>query len=355
MLAESKLFLDESTQFHARQMRGLRWHLTLNQEDFEKFIKSFYENVTGKSQSFSEIQIHFDKIGFDYLKMFQEWFRQLFLGWLPVNLVLKIFACYMNEGIKIYYRMGYAACRVLKKDILACKDPNVMKDMIRNKLLNMDKKLSKKVIKKGFELTLKKIKKEFSKVEVDTTNLEKVKVHYRPHIARSSSIVKDDAFETLWEWIPNRNKLSDPELVYSSYKDGFSLRAVYAKCADYNGCSMIMILKSDQNTIFGAFIDEVFSCESSKFVGSDECFVFSLYPEDKKYPCQKKEASHLLAAKEYFAIGDGLDGPAIHLDEDLLNGHSYHSESYGNPQFNGKKDKLDSEFKCLSMEVYILE
>ena len=36
MLSHSKELLDETNQFNARLMRGLRWHFTLKEEDFEK-------------------------------------------------------------------------------------------------------------------------------------------------------------------------------------------------------------------------------------------------------------------------------------------------------------------------------
>jgi len=36
MLEESVRLLDESGQYAAEEMKGLRWHFTLNKEDFEK-------------------------------------------------------------------------------------------------------------------------------------------------------------------------------------------------------------------------------------------------------------------------------------------------------------------------------
>ena len=37
MLQESARLLDETQQYMAEEMKGLRWHLTLNREDFEKY------------------------------------------------------------------------------------------------------------------------------------------------------------------------------------------------------------------------------------------------------------------------------------------------------------------------------
>ena len=49
------------------------------------------------------------------------------------------------------------------------------------------------------------------------------------------------------------------------------------------------------------------------------------------------------------------NGSAIYLDEELLNGHSYCCDTYGSPQLNGKTETNETEFKCLGMEIYIIE
>lgn len=43
----------------------------------------------------------------------------LFIGYLHFPTVLRFFIMFMNEGIKIYFRMCYALCFMLKDEILA--------------------------------------------------------------------------------------------------------------------------------------------------------------------------------------------------------------------------------------------
>lgn len=47
--------------------------------------------------------------------------NNLFLGYLHLPAVLKLFILFLNEGIKIYLRMSYALCFMLKDEILAVK------------------------------------------------------------------------------------------------------------------------------------------------------------------------------------------------------------------------------------------
>jgi len=38
----------------------------------------------------------------------------------------------------------------------------------------------------------------------------------------------------------------------------------------------------------------------------------------------------MICNSRYLSIGAGGDGPAIRIDDDLLNGHSYRSKTYEN-------------------------
>lgn len=62
--------------------------------------------------------MHFKDIGFDYIDLFMDIMNSLFSGYLNFGTVIKIFAMYTNEGIKVYFRFMYALCRVIYKDIL---------------------------------------------------------------------------------------------------------------------------------------------------------------------------------------------------------------------------------------------
>jgi len=356
MLEESVRLLDESIQYAAEEMKGLRWHFTLNKEDFEKFIKSFYNYVLKKSKAFVEIEKHLTSINYNYVELFSDWFKNLFFGFLPLPIVVRIFATFLNEGIKIYYRMGYALLRIFRKDVLAHTDPTTLTAFLRDKANNITEEQIKKMMKKAYGLALPALDHRFSKVQVETEDLTTTNMYYLPHVSVPSTMIKNEQFETLWEWLPQEYKLSDPTLVYSMNKHGASIKTLYAKTEAYKGYSMIIIIKSDKNTIFGAFIDQVFKPDWTgiKYTGSDECFVFSLFPQEAKFAASKKNSDHLVCAGDYISIGNGGDGPAIYLDEELNNGQTYKCDTYNNPQLNGLDGKANSAFRCLNLEVYVV-
>lgn len=55
--------------------------------------------------------------------------------------------------------------------------------------------------------------------------------------------------------------------------------------------------------MFGAFIDDVFRMHLKGYLGSNECFVFSIKPEIKCYYETGANSRYLLGEMNYFQIG----------------------------------------------------
>lgn len=334
MLEQSLSLLDESHQYKASELKGLRWHFTFVEEDFKKTTRSFIDTITIKSKSFAETIQHFDNIRFDYETLFSNWFATIFIGFLPFPMILQAFNFYMNEGIKIYYRLGYAVLRVFKDEIMAHKEPETLTEKLRGLALALDSEGMRSLTKKMWTLRLTEIKNRFSKVDVTTPGerspskrstinqpksgsssiqapmSQKRKVLYRPHLTESSRIVPDDTFELIWEWIPNIYKISDPTLAYATWRDGFSLNSMYKKCGAYVGSGMVFLVKTDRDTVFGGFCDEIFHPvndirDDLPFYGSNESFVFTLKPNEKIFACTEKNSSHVLSTKTSILMGTG--------------------------------------------------
>ena len=55
----------------------------------------------------------------------------LMLTYLPFPTVLKIFVIYLNEGIKIYFRMFYSVLRLVSDDVKSIKSNSNFKSILR--------------------------------------------------------------------------------------------------------------------------------------------------------------------------------------------------------------------------------
>lgn len=111
-------------------------------------------------------------------------------------------------------------------------------------------------------------------------------------------------FETIWEYLPHSNKLSDAELVFSTFNDGYSLANLYQKCLKYKDETMIIIMKNDKNCLFGAYVDSILRLDhTSLYKGTRESFVFTLYPAERKFEATGLNNDHLRCETEYFSLG----------------------------------------------------
>ncbi len=355
MVEQSIRFLDESKPENLEDIKSLRWYFTLVEDQFYKFIESFCRFLKKRSSAFLEIETHFRKIGYDYIDFFCSIFETLFLGFFPLPIVIRIFSAYLNEGIKIYYRMGYAFVKVFKDAILSNNDKNGMFHILKKKANNIRLEEARALFSEAYSLSLSKIQDNFTRIEiVRSTSFKAPKNHYLPNISQPSKIIEDTLFEYIWDWLPPDKKLCEGIIAFSSDEDGWSIKTLYKKVEPFRDRSMLMIIKSDKNTVFGAFVDDIFKPFKFDYLGSNDCFVFFLLPEPKAYFSTSKNKFHLLSKTNYFSVGGGGDGVAFSLDEELHLGHSYRSETYNNEQFNLGNGNLDSSFKCLAFELYII-
>jgi len=59
--------------------------------------------------------------------------------------------------------------------------------------------------------------------------------------------------------------------------------------------------------VFGAFVDQVFRPDWTgvKYAGSNETFVFQLYPKEVQFKSSGVNNDHLVCAGDYISIGNG--------------------------------------------------
>lgn len=106
---------------------------------------------------------------------------------------------------------------------------------------------------------------------------------YRPLFSREneSKMVNTSELKNLYAELPCFCKATDPKIVYSFEQDGRSFSRLLFKIHEYSGCPLILMLKSNKNSVFGAFFDNEFEKHTSKFIGSADNFVFKIHPEFK--------------------------------------------------------------------------
>ncbi|CAF1519274.1 unnamed protein product, partial [Didymodactylos carnosus] len=168
------------------------------------------------------------------------------------------------------------------------------------------------------------------------------------------SILEHKHFLILWNWLPPRLSLSQPELLFTTQEHGCRLQTLLDKIDDIE--YSIMIVKASNGEIFGAFCAGLWSLRHNKtYFGCGESFLFTLHPKPIKYPWigikqlsddahhrhlitnEKNSTSHISSTKELFLFvsnekisigGGGNDG--LSIDQSLCDGRTSRCETFQN-------------------------
>ena len=85
--------------------------------------------------------------------------------------------------------------------------------------------------------------------------------------------------------LPDYVKVRTPELLYCTHTDGFHIMNLYRVCAEYKNeyKFTLLIIQTTKQEIFGAFIDDVFKIYSRGYIGTNDCFIFTIKPKVSVY------------------------------------------------------------------------
>jgi len=87
---------------------------------------------------------------------------------------LKVFLSYLNEGVKIYFRVSYGICYLLKDEILKCSEKTELEELIKQQTTNLTIVSAHQLLRISYALTLKKVEKSFLNLEIKTRQNLKV-------------------------------------------------------------------------------------------------------------------------------------------------------------------------------------
>jgi len=156
--------------------------------------------------------------------------------------------------------------------------------------------------------------------------------------------------EYLFQYIPITSQICNLKLVFSTEKNGYSLKTLYSLTENYEQCKgVIFLIKITTSQVFGGFCDKMFKLTQVYYIGSDSSFVFGLKPEREVYRSKCVNTYFLCCDTDHVSFGGGGEGEAIRINENFETGETNSSETFGNKPFvEGKM------FKCSEFELYAL-
>lgn len=191
---------------------------------------------------------------------------------------------FLQEGTKIIFRYTYAILKCQKKFVKSCTDPNNFLSELQKISRTTDPKL---LTKKAFSYPLKRKNYDYKKATADIDINSGVGDDFHDYVPNvpKSEIVSYEDFGQIWKMLPDYVRIRMPQLLYACTTDGFNINNLYRTCEPYEieYKFSLLLIQTTKNQVFGAFIDDMFQRSNKDYVGSSECFVFTLKPEIKVF------------------------------------------------------------------------
>jgi hypothetical protein len=277
--------------------------------------------------------------------LYHKWFNRLFVGVVPIKVVLRIFDIYLLEGLKGIFRIGLAILRYCEEELIQTKNSQEFAAVLAS---FQETGLDEAIFDDAQQIPLRRAvlgtlyQQSFIKLGVVKEPYSHV--YYHPKNLQCSKIIAEDEFEMLWTWLPATLRIKDPHPVFDSDEDGCSLRYMLSKIERFE--FTLFIIRSTEDRVFGFFVSTPWNTAQCRFFGNRESFVFTLRPVPDQYRWTPGHANDRMQYVTNGGISLGAGPPAICLRDDLS------ITSHACPTFQSPPLGLMSNFGTLIVEVY---
>ena len=329
-------------------------YVFLNRAEFIAFTKSF---DTFMKKKYSKIIKKMDAIGVNLETVARSLFESFFSGFVSYPLILRIFDAFINEGVRVIFRVAASLITSFKFAYL----PISTNDEFREYFTQYSLQRNARILKQAFSITISQSKiRKLNKTHLLSSDLagsdamqDAGRIYYRPKMSTTSEIISDIELETIWSFLPRRYIITDPVLLFTTAKNGFNLRTMIESTKD--AFPILCVIRAREYS-FGFYCsDSLYGAEQDKPIGTGECFIFSIKPEMKVFQWTKKNNSYFMLSdrNHLLTAGAGGAGAGIVLTEDL-NAQSWSCATFENTPLIGKIG-TEKEIPCAVVELYTLE
>ncbi|KAF1879015.1 hypothetical protein Lal_00047687 [Lupinus albus] len=166
------------------------------------------------------------------------------------------------------------------------------------------------------------------------------------NLTDDSTFISPELYEFFESCLPNIVKGRQWVLLYSTLKDGTSLRTLIRKSAELSSPGLL-IVGDRKGAVFGGLLEcPLKPTPKRKYQGTNQTFVFTtIYGQPTLFRPTGANRYYYMCLSDLLAIGGGSNY-ALSLDEDLLTGTSGPCDTFGNnclahsPEFELKNVEL---------------
>ncbi|GFU02833.1 oxidation resistance protein 1 [Nephila pilipes] len=176
-------------------------------------------------------------------------------------------------------------------------------------------------------VTPRKKSKVLSLGEMEKINYSELELPL-PDLLSPSEILQEDHIKELYTLLPARAAGYPWTRIFSTSFDGFLLKSLYRKMADFD-CPVIIVMQDYENATFGALLSEPLK-QSDTFYGTGETFLFTFHPSFKVFKWTGSNDMFIKGSKESFSIGASEGHFGLWIDDNLERGHSAECQTFNN-------------------------
>ena len=169
---------------------------------------------------------------------------------------------------------------------------------------------------------------------------------YIPKLSSNSKILTEKKLIEIHSHLPYYHQYKDFKMLYSMDKDGTSLSTVIQKGEEYE--NTILMLKSLNGEIFGAYLSESLRIKYNDFYGTAETFLFTFYNTDRirVYPATRINDLYIYTDPTKIAFGCSDDNFSLSLEDNFSNCFTGSTVTYNNPPLCKEKANNITVVNC---------
>ena len=342
--------IEQDTQINEDNEYRIRWRLKFSYEENKKIISSISQCLKELSPKYrNKYYENLTHIFFNCDDLYEDMCFNFFLNYLNFYGIIRLFPFFIIEGVKSFYRLIYAIETELYNMEFADKNEVIPK--IREKCKKIENIQELFNISYKFKLTRYNNKYIFQKTE-ENDSLNNTRNDFYLPTFKGGNLLTDYEIIQLWKVLPFEFKIKNATLIYQASKDGYNLPNIIGMEDKYNkNTNILFLIETEKGDKFGFISSNIIMHTDNKYQRPNTSLLFTINKEPKLYtPIDSDEI--LYVTSKDFIFGNGPNGPAIQLNQDLKEGDSYPGGCFNNPCLVNDND---GHFSVEKLEIFKLE
>jgi hypothetical protein len=327
----------------------IRWHIRFIYNDNYKIITSIIQSLKLIATSLKDVFSHFESINFPVEKLIEDMVFGFLMDYFNFNGMLKLLPLFLNEGIKILYRLIFAIFKTFKSSILEMLNADKVISMIRKLCQDITDYKSLFALSYTYKLTRNNNNYDFQKMpELDLFSSRR-NFYYLPKFNKNSSILNHSDIFNIWYVLPLNLKLRDADIIFQTTENGYSVKNIYSLNNKDVSAYVLLVMETFDDEVFGVIISNMIYNTNGRFMRPAETYLINVRKDFQLYGEVKFTEYVLYADKESLIFINGKQGPALKIDENLSSGISYENEFFESPALSCK-----NKFFIKNLEIILL-